>query len=60
MGLVDKYRVVTWLTPCSSSILVLVMELEKRVGNAEEAVDNAREADTSNMCCVRYTVVGFS
>lgn len=33
---------------------------EKIVGNAEEPVDDALEADTTNMLCVRYAVVGFS
>jgi len=37
-----------------------VEEEEKCVGNAEEPVDDALEADTSNMLCVRYPVVGSS
>ena len=32
----------------------------KSVGNAEEAVDDALDADTSKMLCVRYAVDGFS
>ena len=37
------------------------MEDEERCdANAEEAVDDALEADTSNMLCVRYAVVGSS
>ena len=34
--------------------------MEKYVRNADEAVDDALEADTSIMLCVRYAVVGFS
>ena len=39
---------------------MVVEEEEKCVGNAAEAVDDALEADTSNMLYVRYAVVGSS
>ena len=38
---------------------MVVEEDEECVGNAEEAVDDALEADTSNMLCMRYAVGGF-
>ena len=38
---------------------MVVEEGEKCVGNAEEAVDDALDADTSKMSCVRYAVGGF-
>ena len=37
---------------------MVVEEEGKCVGNAEEAVDDALEADTSDMLCVRYAVGG--
>ena len=47
----------TWLAPCASPSIVGVVEEEKCVGNAEEAVDDALDADTSKMICVRGEVV---
>ena len=41
-------------------VVVVVVKEEKCVGNAEEAVDDALEADTLNMLYVRYAVVGSS
>ena len=39
---------------------MVVEDEEKCVGDAEEAVDDALEADTLKMLCVRCAVGGFS
>ena len=39
---------------------MVVEDEEKCVGNAEEAVDDALDADTSNMLCALYAVGGIS
>ena len=38
---------------------MVVEDEEKCVGNAEEAVDDAVDADTSKMLCARCAVGGF-